>query len=219
MNNAQGGYKIIDFKGIDLINEETSNTSIYKDIEESYKSKALLLSNIVIDKVEYNAVFKEIKHIDNYYVFEAYDRIIKVYADKIESLPYIIEKTIDYNTLEDAEGVISGKQLNISSQQSSRITIINIEQDKELYISLGYDKRGVYSYIISQPFKISIDETPQNSNEISIISYENILHTIKSYTRIQLLYKNFINSTGKLIIDVNKINNTFVINLVNGMEL
>lgn len=89
MNNAQGGYKIIDFNGIDLINEETPNTSIYKAIKESYKSKALLLSNIVIDKVEYNAVFKEIKHIDNYYTFEVYDRIIKVYAEKIESMPSV----------------------------------------------------------------------------------------------------------------------------------
>lgn len=98
MNNAQGGYRIIDFKGIDLINEETPNTSIYKAIEESYKSKALLLSNIVIDKVEYNAAFKEIKHIDNYYTFEVYDRIIKVYAEKIESMPSV-ENITDITTL------------------------------------------------------------------------------------------------------------------------
>lgn len=98
MNNAQGGYRIIDFNGIDLINEETLNTSIYKAIEESYKSKALLLSNIVIDKVEYNAVFKEIKHIDNYYTFEVYDRIIKVYVDKIKSMPSL-ENITDITTL------------------------------------------------------------------------------------------------------------------------
>ena len=179
----------------------------------------MLLSNIVIDKVEYNAVFKEIKHIDNYYTFEAYDRIIKVYADKVESLPYIIEKTIDYNTLKDAEGVSNIKELNISSQQSSRITITNIAQDKELYISLGYDKRGIYSYIISQPFKVSIDEIPQNSNEVSIATYDNDLSKVIPFTDIQILYKNLNNSTGKLIIDVNKINNTFVINLVNAMAL
>lgn len=220
MNNAQGGYRIIDFKDIDLINEETLNTSIYNAIEESYKSKALLLSNIVIDKVEYNAVFKEIKHIDNYYTFEAYDRIIKVYADKVESIPNIIEKTIDYNTLKNAEGVSNIKEIIISSQQSSRITITNIEEDKELYISLGYDKRDVYSYIISQPFKVSIDETPQNSNEVSIVTYDNDLTTLdKPFTDMQILYKNLINSTGKIIIDVNKINNTFVINIVNAMAL
>lgn len=220
MNNAQGGYRIIDFNGIDLINEETLNTSIYNAIEESYKSKALLLSNIVIDKVEYNAVFKEIKHIDNYYTFEVYDRIIKVYADKVESIANIIEKTIDYNTLKNAEGASNVKEINISSQQSSRITITNIDQDKELYISLGYDKRGVYSYIISQPFKISIDETPQNSNELSIVTYDNDLTTGDApFTDMQILYKNLINSTGKIVIDVNKINNTFVINIVNAMAL
>lgn len=220
MNTNLGGYRIIDFNGIDLINEETLNTSIYKAIEESYKSKALLLSNIVIDKVEYNAVFKEIKHIDNYYTFEAYDRIIKVYTDKVESLPYIIEKTIDYNTLKDAEGVTTHiKELNISSQQSSRITITNIAQDKELYISLGYDKKGIYSYIISQPFKVSIDETPQFYNEVSIAAYDNELSEAIPFTDIKILYKNLINASLKLIIDVNKINNTFVINLVNGMAL
>lgn len=221
MNNTQGGYRIIDFKGIDLINEETLNTSIYNSIEESYKSKALLLSNIVIDKVEYNAVFKEIKHIDNYYTFEAYDRIIKVYADKIESIPNIFEKTIDYNTLKNAEGTSNNaKEINISTQQSSRITITNIDQDKELFICIGYDKRDVYSYIISQPFKVSIDEIPQNSNEVSIATYDNDLTTgDKPFTDIQILYKNLINSTGKIVIDVNKINNTFIINIVNGMAL
>lgn len=34
MNNAQGGYRIIDFNGIDLIKEETLNTCIYKAIEK-----------------------------------------------------------------------------------------------------------------------------------------------------------------------------------------
>lgn len=221
MNNAQGGYRIIDFNEVDLINEETPNTSIYKAIEESYKSKALLLSNIVIDKVEYNAVFKEIKHIDNYYTFEVYDRIIKVYADKIESISNMIEKTIDYNTLKDAEGTTANiKEIIISSQQSSRITITNIEEDKELYISLGYDKRGIYSYIISQPFSISIDETPQYNRELSIVTYDNDLVTgDKPFTDMQILYKNVTNSTGKIVIDVNKINNTFVINIVNAMAL
>lgn len=218
MNNAQGGYRIIDFKGIDLINEETPNTSIYKAIEESYKLKALLLSNIVIDKVKYNAVFKEIKHIDNYYTFEAYNRIIKVYADKVESVHCIIEKTIDYNDLEKCM-YITGKEIIISSQQSSRITITNIEHNKELYIKLGYDKSGIYSYIISQPFKVIIDANPKNNNEISIVNYHNIIDTDNPYTNIQLLYINNKTNTANIIIDVNKVNNTFVINLVNDIGL
>lgn len=43
MNNAQGGYRIIDFKGIDLADEETLNNSIYPIIESTYKSKAFLI--------------------------------------------------------------------------------------------------------------------------------------------------------------------------------
>lgn len=217
MNNVQGGYRIIDFSGIDLINKETLNTSIYKAIEENYKSKALLLSNIVIDKVEHNAVFKEIKHIDNYYTFEVYNRIIKVYDDKVESLPYIIEKTIDYNNLKKSM-YLTGKEINISSQQSSRITITNIESEKELYIKLGYDKRGIYSYLISQPFKVSIDVNPQSNTEISIINYDYVADTDNPYTDIQLLYINKEINTSNIIIDVNIINNTFVINLINGIS-
>lgn len=177
----------------------------------------MLLSNIVIDKVEYNAVFKEIKHIDNYYTFELYDRIIKVYANKVESIPYIIEKTIDYNNLEKSM-YITGKEIIISSQQSSRITITNIEHNKELYIKLGYDKRDIYSYIISQPFKVPINVNPQNNNEISIINYDNIINTDKPYTNIQLLYINNETNTVNIIIDVNKVNNTFIINLVNDIS-
>lgn len=217
MNNAQGGYKIIDFKGIDLINEETSNTSIYKAIEESYKSKALLLSNIVINKVEYNAVFKEIKHIDNYYTFEVYDRIIKVFDDKIESLPNIIIKTIDYNNLKNSE-VETVKEIDISSQQSSRITIINFEEGKELYINLGYDKKGIYSYLISQPFSIISDTEPEYNNTISITSYDNNVSVGTPYTDMRLWIKNNL-STSQFIIDVNKVNNTFVINLLNDIAL
>lgn len=216
MNNAQGGYRIIDFKGIDLINEKTLNTSIYNNIKENYKSKALLLSNIVIDKVEYNAVFKEIKHIDNYYTFEVYERIIRVYSDRIETTSYIIEKTIDYNNLKKSS---TGKEITISSQQSSRITITNIEPSKELYINLGHDKMGIYSYIISQPFKVCINDNPQTDAEISIVSYDNIVDTDNPYTDIQLLYINNNTKTLNIIIDVNIINNTFVINLLNGIAL
>lgn len=216
MNNTQGGYKIIDFKGIDLINEETPNTSIYKAIEESYKSKALLLTNIVIDKVEYNAVFKEIKHIDDYYTFEMYDRIIKVYADKVESMPETIIKTIDYNTLENSD-IEDIKQINISTQQSSRITITNFEQDKKLYIYFGSNiNEGLYSYIVSQPFSVTIDEEPTNTS-LSIVSYSNLINEQSTY--MQFLFKNDQNSSGKVIIDVNKVNNTFIINIVNGIEL
>lgn len=218
MNNAQGGYRIIDFNGIDLINKETPNTYIYKSIEESYKSKAFLLSNIVIDKVEYNAVFKEIKHIDNYFTFEVYDRIIKVYADKVESLPKIEIKTIDYNNLEKSM-YLTGKEINISSQQSSRITITNIEPKGELYLKLGYDKSGIYSYLISQPFKAPIHANKQHAYEITIDTYDSAINTDNPYTSIQLVFVNRETTTLNIIIDITKVNNIFVINFVNATRL
>lgn len=49
-----GGYKIIDFKGVDLITSQT-----IKGIHSAIKStnKALLLSNVVISGTEYDDLF------------------------------------------------------------------------------------------------------------------------------------------------------------------
>lgn len=177
MNSAQGGYKLIDFKGIDLINEETPNTIIYKAIEESYKSKALLLSNIVIDKVEYNAVFKEIKHIDNYYTFEMYDRIIKVYADKVESIPSLSVKTIDFNTLEkqnDDNDLI--RQLDIDDvTHSYDLTITNMTGESILLFGIDTHSNEQFIFINDGMFTYSIggSETDTEGSVIAITSLTN----------------------------------------------
>ena len=83
MNNAQGGYRIIDFNGIDLINEETLNNSIYPIIESTYKSKAFLITNIFIDKVEQHSTFVSIKLNNSNYEFELYGYQIVVSLNKI----------------------------------------------------------------------------------------------------------------------------------------
>lgn len=214
MNNAQGGYRIIDFKGVDLINEETPNTNIYKAIEESYKSKALLLSNIVIDKVEYNAVFNEIKHIDNYYTFEAYDRIIKVYADKVESLPKFEIKTIDYTQIPIDGGV---RTLKISPH-NQQIIINNISQDSILDIYLGGESQKTpYSFFVSSPFKLIDDTTPDTSMDIAIMSYDNLVNEDNTFTNdIVLEIKNTL-SLNTIIIKVNCIDNVYFLNFINGI--
>lgn len=99
MNNAQGGYRIIDFKGIDLINEETLNTSIYPIIESTYKSKAFLITNIVINHIEYNSTFVSIKLNNSNYEFEVYGRHISVSSDKITSkeIKESVKKFYNYN--------------------------------------------------------------------------------------------------------------------------
>lgn len=216
MNNAQGGYRIIDFKGVDLINEEIPNTNIYKAIEESYKSKALLLSNIVIDKVEYNAVFKEIKHIDNYYTFEAYDRIIKVYADKVESLPKFEIKTIDYTQIP----IDGGNRTLKISPHNQQIIINNIAQDSILDIYLGGESQKTpYSFFVSSPFKLIGDTTPGTSIDIAIVSYDNLVNDDNSFTSdIVLEIKNAL-SLNTIIIKVNCIDNVYFLNFINGTSL
>jgi hypothetical protein len=216
MNNAQGGYKIIDFKGIDLINEEIPNTSIYKAIEESYKSKALLLTNIVIDKVEYNAVFKEIKHIDNYYTFEVYDRIIKVYADKVESLPKFEIKTIDYTQIPIGDSRRKTIEISPHNQQ---IIINNFEPKSILDIYLGgISQKTPYSFFISSPFLL-IDTAPTLSTDVSIKSYNNVVNNDNTFTSdimLEIINKTTVNT---LIIKVNCIDNVYFLNFINGMEL
>lgn len=49
-----GGYKIIDFKGLDLITPRTIK-GIYSEIKNT--NKALLLSNVVISNKEYDDLF------------------------------------------------------------------------------------------------------------------------------------------------------------------
>ena len=217
MNNAQGGYRIIDFKGIDLINKETPNTDIYESIEDSYKSKALLLSNIVIDKVEYNAVFKEIKHIDNYYTFEVYDRIIKVYADKVESLPKFEIKTIDYTQI--PTGDLGNKMIEISPH-NQQIIINNIAQDSILDIYLGgISQKTPYSFFISSPFKLIGDTTPDISTDIAIMSYDNLVNNDNTFISDILLEIKNTSSLNTIIIKVNYIDNVYFLNFINGIAL
>lgn len=83
MNNAQGGYRIIDFSGIDLADEETLNNSIYPIIESTYKSKAFLITNIFINEVEHNSIFVSIELNRENYEFDLYGYHIVVSPDKI----------------------------------------------------------------------------------------------------------------------------------------
>lgn len=85
MNNTEGGYRIIDFKGIDLAHIETLNNSIYPIIESTHKSKAFLITNIFINEVEHNSTFVSIKLNKSNYEFELYGYHIVVSPDKITS--------------------------------------------------------------------------------------------------------------------------------------
>lgn len=116
MNNAQGGYRIIDFNGIDLADEETLNNSIYPIIESTYKSKTFLITNIFINEVEHNSTFVSIKLNNSNYEFELYGYHIVVSSDKITSKNNSILRLYNYNiSLNDIANiyVINSKNDNI----------------------------------------------------------------------------------------------------------
>lgn len=220
MNNAQGGYRIIDFNGIDLINEKTLNTTIYKSIEESYKSKALLLSNIVIDKVEYNAVFKEIKHIDNYYTFEAYDRIIKVYADKVESMPSL-ENITDITTLHydntnnayvyslnyNAKLILKNNQtLLIESKKDNQLIYINSTtiidgQDnsiQNLYRLVLNQQAGPHDSVMLEGYVLGFDPNDKTSITFTNNDSNSNMILIKYDEKLDIYYIYVINADAEL---------------------
>ena len=114
MNNAQGGYRIIDFKGIDLADEETLNNSIYPIIESTYKSKAFLITNIFINEVEHNSTFVSIKLNKSNYEFELYGYHIVVSPDKI--------------TIKKVNSIITLYNYNISLNDIANIYVINSEE-------------------------------------------------------------------------------------------
>ena len=111
MNNAQGGYRIIDFNGIDLADEETLNNSIYPIIESTYKSKAFLITNIFINEVEHNSTFVSIKLNKSNYEFELYGYHIVVSPDKI--------------TIKKTNSIITFYNYNISLNDIANIYVIN----------------------------------------------------------------------------------------------
>lgn len=111
MNNAQGGYRIIDFNGIDLADEETLNNSIYPIIESTYKSKAFLITNIFINEVEHNSTFVSIKLNNSNYEFELYGYHIVVSPDKI--------------TIKKVNSKITFYNYNISLNDIANIYVIN----------------------------------------------------------------------------------------------
>lgn len=117
MNNAQGGYRIIDFKGIDLAHEEILNNSIYPIIESTYKSKAFLITNIFISKVEHNSTFVSIKLNGRNYEFELYGYHVVVSPDKI--------------TTKKVKSAITLYNYNISINDIANIYVINSE-DKNI---------------------------------------------------------------------------------------
>lgn len=70
----KGGYKIIDFKDVNITTGAgVTVTGIYEDIEKSHR-KAILLSGITIDGVEKPDCFVDCEVTDGNYKFTAYSK-------------------------------------------------------------------------------------------------------------------------------------------------
>lgn len=71
----KGGYKIIDFKDVNITTggDGVTVTGIYESIEESHR-KAIMLSGVTIDNVEKPDCFVDCEIADSNYQFTAYGK-------------------------------------------------------------------------------------------------------------------------------------------------
>lgn len=79
----KGGYIIIDFKGIDLAGDNVKIDGIFRAVTNAYK-KAVQITGIVIDGVEYPDAFVAIKS----NVIEVYGAALTVQAD--DTIKYLV---------------------------------------------------------------------------------------------------------------------------------
>lgn len=78
---VKGGYKIIDFKDINITTANGATvTGVYESIESSHR-KALLISGVVIDGVEKNDCFIDCSVADGSYSFSAYGKTFTISND------------------------------------------------------------------------------------------------------------------------------------------
>lgn len=76
----KGGYKIIDFRGVNLTESAKTIPGIYESIEGNYH-KPLLLSGIVLSGVEKADVFAASETSAGNYVFSVYGGTLTVTAE------------------------------------------------------------------------------------------------------------------------------------------
>jgi hypothetical protein len=80
----RGGYKIIDFRDVDILtNGGATVTGIYEEIEKR-RRKAILISGITIDGVEKSDCFVDCEVSGSNYTFTAYGKTFTITnADKV----------------------------------------------------------------------------------------------------------------------------------------
>lgn len=111
--SKKGGYLIIDLKNKDLITltDETFSQDELKEMHDNLEHnfhKHVLISGIVINKIEKNDFITEVYYLDNAYHFKVYGLIIDLYQDaRTKRLSLSLGDTLTYvNGLTDSEGII-----------------------------------------------------------------------------------------------------------------
>lgn len=78
---VRGGYHILDFKDQNITTDAGATiVGIYESIEGSYR-KAILVSGVTIDGVEYRDTFVNPTSGDNNYTFSAYGKTFTITND------------------------------------------------------------------------------------------------------------------------------------------
>lgn len=119
--NRKGGYKIIDLKGNDLTDATFTIDGIYEALEGNY-NKAILLTGIVINDVEYDDVFTTPKVVSSKYVLDAYGYTLTIDDDDLVTMGVI---TTLFENIVDKDGnnrFVEGDGENLSSDTNITIT-------------------------------------------------------------------------------------------------
>ena len=214
MSYGIGGYQLIDFKGIDLINEETPNNSVYEQIEKANKNKPLCIVNIVKDKIEYQAQFINVNVDNSNFTFYLLDRFIKVSPTKVESLSLV--KNIDATVANNYDLDINNDLLSYNHTEIISFTQSEIVYDFNIYpvenIELPYNiiftnPIGVYSYKV----------TTEPTNE-TIIDFDGFSYTMNTAdSKYYMGYAIKIYNLKQIVIKV--IDRNIYLSFFNGVEL
>lgn len=98
--SRKGGYKIINLKNKDFTDGPFTIKGIYDRIENNY-GKPLLLSGIVIDGVEKDDVFIEVKVKSSAFVIVVYDYKLTINAEDVVTLESVLDPVLDGTLMEN----------------------------------------------------------------------------------------------------------------------
>lgn len=80
IKTTKGGYKVADFKDLNISADGVKIPGIYEDIEGSYR-KAILASGVTIDNLEYRDTWVDPVHGNDNYSFTIAGKTVTIKSD------------------------------------------------------------------------------------------------------------------------------------------